>query len=116
MKTYQKTHRTAKALESHISKIIARKGKFSVNGMTIKYSFSEKETKPRGEKVPTDTIEMIQAGKVTYRGYGIDGKYAGFFRIKVHKKEYRVTLEKKRALEQLAGRKIPFSAPLRRSY
>jgi hypothetical protein len=116
MKSYQKTHKTAKALESHIAKIIARKGKFSVNGMTIKYSFSNSDSKPRGERVPSDTVEMIKAGLVTYRGYGIDGKYAGFYRIKVHKKEYRVTLEKKRALEELAGRKIPFKAPLRRSY
>ena len=116
MKTYQKTHKTAKALESHIAKIIARKGKFSVDGLTIKYSFAKAETAPRSERIPTNTLDLIKEGRVTYRGCGISGKYAGMFRIKVSGKEYRITLNKLRSLEEQAGRKIRFSAPYRRSY
>lgn len=38
-RSYSKTHITKKALDSHISKIKDRNGKYKVIGMTIEYSF-----------------------------------------------------------------------------
>jgi hypothetical protein len=39
MKTYTKTHKSEKALKSHVAKIKARGGKATVKGKTIEYKF-----------------------------------------------------------------------------
>ena len=56
MKNYKKTHKTKQALNSHIAKIKARGGKYSIKGNTIEYSFNSKNSKKthsNSEKLPS---------------------------------------------------------------
>jgi hypothetical protein len=41
MKTYSKTHKSPKALKSHVTKIKARGGKATVKGNTVEYKFGD---------------------------------------------------------------------------
>ena len=116
MRKYVKTFKSKEALETLISKIISKQGKFTVTGLKITYSYPQKKETVLSAKLPTDIVKLVSEGKVTYRGGGMSGKYAGYYRIKVkgHTKEFVVTLEKLRKLEQQGKRIILFSAPFRK--
>lgn len=111
MKTHVKKCKTEKTLQEMIAKIIKKGGKFSVTGLTIRYSYP---TKTLTNRLPNGTLKLIKEGKVTYRGCGMSGKYAGMFRLKVNGKEYIITSERLSSLQKQAGRKIRFKAPHRR--
>ena len=111
MKTHVKKCKTEKTLQNLIAKVIKKGGKFSVTGLTIRYSYP---TKNLTNRLPNGILKLINEGKVTYRGCGMSGKYAGMFRLKVNGKEYIITSERLNSLQQQAGRKIRFKAPHRR--
>jgi hypothetical protein len=109
MKTYTKTHQSKKALNSHIAKIKARGGEYLVNGYKIRYSFPQQDN----NELPSDTQQQVNEGKVTYRGCGISGKNAGMYKLKVHNKEYIVSLDTLKSFEK-GDKKIRFDAPFRK--
>ncbi|MBI3234947.1 MAG: hypothetical protein HYZ42_13090 [Bacteroidetes bacterium] len=116
MRKYVKTFKSKEALETLISKIISKNGKFSVTGLKITYSYPQKKESVLSAKLPTDIVKLVSEGKVTYRGGGMSGKYAGYYRIKVkgYTKEFVVTIDKLLDLEKLGKRTIQFSAPFRK--
>jgi hypothetical protein len=65
------------------------------------------------EALPADTQEQVDKGLVTYRGTGMSGKNAGMYKLKVHGKEYIVTIDQLRSFEK-DGNQIRFSAPFRK--
>ena len=100
MKIYTKKHTSKIALEKHGEKIIKRGGMYQYSGYTISYAF------PMDSELPDDTQELVDAGKVTYRG----SNYGTL--IKIRRKEYLVSDEKFKELGWI--KKIKFDAPYRK--
>lgn len=64
MKTYKKTHKTEKALNNHLSKLIGREARFQVDrkSLTITYSFPEKKSKQYSELYTVDEFIKFYHG------------------------------------------------------
>lgn len=64
MKTYRKTHKTEKALNNHLSKLIERDARFQVDrkNLTISYSFPEKKAKQYSELYTVDEFIKFYQG------------------------------------------------------
>lgn len=68
MATYSKTHKSEKALKSHVAKIKARGGKATVKGKTIEYKFGGGGNKYKdGGKLPKGVYTKEQVNK-KYKG------------------------------------------------
>jgi hypothetical protein len=88
MATYSKTHKSEKALKSHVAKIKARGGKATVKGKTIEYKFggggNVNSNYVRGKNYPVKTISVKEGEKLglsEFPNFSSSGSISGMKKI-----------------------------------
>lgn len=105
MKVYSKSHKSKKALNSHIDKIEKRGGMYYTQYQTIFYAFTE------DERLPENINELVKDEKVTYRGTGMDWYGEQCWLIKIKRREFLISDKQFSKLRKIA--RMRFSAPQR---